>query len=180
MPRVRVFITDDHAVFRDGIRMLINAQPDMEVVGEAGDSREGFTRARELQPDVMVLDVSMPGGSGINLIEKLREECPQTRVLILSMHDDATFLRAALAAGAAGYVVKSSASAGLLTGIRSVAEGGTYIDNHFGQNPMQTVLSNKAARGPGAPKDPKDPVKPLSRRELEVLQGLAHGYTNHQ
>src|SRR5204863_5429052 len=111
---------------RAGLRMLIGAQPDMEVVGEASDSHEALDRARELAPDVLTLDLTMPGGS-IKMIERIRQECPRTRVLALTMHDDTAYLSAVLAAGGAGYLVKSAADVELLTGIRTVYQGRPFI-----------------------------------------------------
>jgi two-component system, NarL family, response regulator NreC len=176
MAKIRVFITDDHAVFRDGIRMLINAQPDMEVVGEAGDVRTGLAKASEVSPDLLTLDLSMPGSNSVTLIERLRLECPRTRVLVLTMHDDVTFLRAALAAGAAGYVVKTSASGALLSALRAVHQGGTYVDAHMSEGLFQSPPGGKATRATVAP----GTANPLSPRELKVLEWLAQGYTNQQ
>src|SRR5207245_1105309 len=120
MAKIRVVIADDHAVLRTGLRMLINAQHDMEVVSEAADVHEAVRKTVELRPDVLSLDLTMPGGSSIKAIERLREACPQTRVLVLTMHDDPAYLRAVLAAGGAGYIVKTAADAELLTAIRAI------------------------------------------------------------
>src|SRR5918995_828375 len=104
MAKIRVLIVDDHAVVRAGLRMLIEAQAEMAVVGEAGDGREAIRLACEAHPDVVTMDVTMPGMSGIKTVERLRRECPRVRVLVLTMHDDTAYLQAALAAGASGYV----------------------------------------------------------------------------
>src|SRR5262245_3092681 len=114
MATIRVLLADDHAVLRAWLQMLINAQPDMDVVGVAGDCQEALARVRLLHPEVLTLDLTMPGGSSIKLIEQLRRECPETYVLVLTMHDDPAYLRAALAAGSAGYVVKTAADTELL------------------------------------------------------------------
>src|SRR3954447_4071806 len=125
MARIRVLIVDDHSVVRAGLRTMITAQPDMEVVGEAARSRDALSRAGELAPDVMTLDLTMPGGGSIKMIERLGRECPRCRVLVLTMHDDPAYLRAALAAGGSGYVVKTAPEAELLTAIPGRARGRT-------------------------------------------------------
>ncbi len=102
MAKIRVLIVDDHAIVRAGLRMLINSQPDIEVVGEAADGHEALCQARAANPDVLTLDLTMPGGGGLTILERLRQACPQTRVLVLTMHEDPSYLRAALAAGASG------------------------------------------------------------------------------
>src|SRR5689334_6661565 len=109
MPKIRVLVADDHAVLRAGLRLLINTQRDMEVVGEAGSHQEVLSKARELRPDVVTLDLSMPSGTGAMVIKTLAQELPQSRVVVLTMHDDPTYFRTAMAAGAFGYVVKKAA-----------------------------------------------------------------------
>jgi DNA-binding NarL/FixJ family response regulator len=126
MAKIRVLVADDHAVLRAGLRLLINTQRDLEVVGETGDFMSTRDAVMELEPDVATIDLSMPGGHGIRLVEWLSRETPQTRLLVLSMHDDPAYVRMALAAGAAGYVMKKSADTELLEAIRTVAVGRTY------------------------------------------------------
>jgi len=123
MTEIRVLIADDHAVLRSGLKLLIRTQPDMVVVGEAGDFPSARKKIIELRPNVVTLDLSMPGGDAVKVIEDLTREIPETRLVILTMHDDASMFRAAFAAGAAGYVVKSAADTELLTAIRTVAAG---------------------------------------------------------
>ena len=174
MAKIRVLIADDHAVLRAGLRMLINAQPDLEVVGEAANAREALTQAKALTPDVLTLDLSMPGGGSVKTIERLRQECPRTRVLVLTMHDDAAYLRAVLAAGGSGYVVKSAADAELLTALRAVARGRTFVDLDL--DPLQAPLTlGQDATRPNSPGG-----QALSRRENEVLELLAQGLTNKE
>ncbi len=168
MGKIRVLIADDHAVLRAGLRLLLNAQPDMEVVGEAGDSQEAVCKARDLRPDVITLDLNMPGGGSIKKIERLRQECPQTRVLVLTMHDDLAYLRAVLAAGGAGYVVKKAADTELMTAIRAVAAGRTFVDLSLTRGQLPTDLNNSSDR-PG--------TAGLSRRERQVLASLGQGQT---
>lgn len=126
MAKIRVFVADDHAVLRAGLRLLINTQRDLEVIGEAGDFMATRDAVSQLDPDVATIDLSMPGGHGIRLVEWLSREAPRTRLLVLSMHDDPAYVRMALAAGAAGYVMKKSADTELLEAIRTVAVGRTY------------------------------------------------------
>jgi DNA-binding NarL/FixJ family response regulator len=172
MARIRVLLADDHAVLRAGLRMLINSQPDMELVGEAADCGEALAKARRLKADVLTLDLTMPGGSGIKAIERLRHESPQTRVLVLTMHDDAAYLRAALAAGAAGYVVKTAADTQLLSAIRAVHLGRIVVEVNLPAGGPPPA----AAPGPAHPAG----FASLSPREREVFTLLTQGHTNQE
>ena len=176
MPRIRVLIADDHAVLRAGLKLLINAQSDMEVVGEAANGPEAVKSAREAAPHVVLLDLSMPGPRFTQTIEQLVRVAPSGRVLVLTMHDDPAYLRAALLAGACGYIVKQAADVELLTAIRAVHRGRTFVD---------LTRPGALARGQevrpfsrGAPEAGKP--RPLSRREGEVLRLLAQGHTNQE
>jgi DNA-binding NarL/FixJ family response regulator len=175
MAKIRVFIADDHAVLRAGLRLLIHTQPDMEVVGEAGDFAEALRLVRSSDPDVLILDLTMPGGSGIQMVERLGQHCPRTRILVLTMHDDSAYLRAALAAGAAGYIVKKAADAELLSAIRAVFQGRVFVDTEVAGGKAPAVFAGHAgvqsARATGA-------ASLLSQREREVLGLLAQGHTN--
>ena len=128
MQPIRVFVADDHAVLRSGLRLLIESQNDMRVVGEAGDFARTFDLLRQATPDVVTLDLTMPGGLGLSAIEKVREIAPRCHVIVLTMHDDPAYLRTALAMGASGYVVKSAADTDLLSAIRAVYQGRVFID----------------------------------------------------
>ncbi len=171
MSRISVLVADDHAVLRAGLRLLINTQPDMEVVGEAGDHRQALEMARKLQPNVVTLDMSMPAGNGIQVIQSLARELPNIRVLVLTMHDDPAYFRMALASGAVGYVCKKAADSELLTAIRSVAQGKFYTQLELSADnsaPLVSVPTGSA----------RSPLEQLSEREQEVLLYLAQGFTN--
>jgi two-component system, NarL family, response regulator NreC len=170
--QIKVLIADDHSVLRTGLRMLLSAQSDIEVVGEAADGVEVSQRAQELRPDVVLLDLSMPGPHSGNVIREVLRACPKTRVLILTMHDDVAYLRSALSAGAAGYLVKKAADTELLSAIRAVHAGRTFVDLT-----QSTGVAPLARPGEVAG---QEPPKKLSRREREVLRLLAQGNSNQQ
>lgn len=172
MSKIRVFIADDHAVLRTGLRLLLQTQDDMEVVGEAGDFAQALTQLAIVRPHVVTLDLSMPGGLGLGAIEKIRDVAAESRVIVLTMHDDPAYLRTALAMGAAGYVVKSAADTELLSAIRAVHQGRVFVDAR-----SSTANSGGAARF-GAPIQTESPLQKLSEREFEVLSLIAQGHTN--
>ncbi len=167
---LRILIVDDHAVVRAGLALLINRETDMEAVGEAGDGREAILQARALKPDVVLMDVTMPGQSGLEVAPTLLYEHPELKIVILSMQDHAHFVREAFAVGAKGYVLKEAADTELVTAIREVAAGGQYVHPELGARLIQAqaVAARQAADDP------------LSDREREVLQLLALGYTNQE
>lgn len=169
---IRVLLVDDHAILRSGLRLLLSGQPDMEVVGEAGDLDEAISLARSLLPDVVTLDLTMPGGSGLGAIERLRSVAPAARVVVLTMHEDPAYVRAALAAGAAGYLVKSAADATLIGALRAVHRGRLFIDVENAQAVESWIgtAGGEAAR--------PTPISTLSAREREVLTLVAQGHTN--
>ena len=136
--RIRILLADDHAVLRAGLRVLLSAQADLEVVGEAAEGAEALRLARSLKPDVVVMDIGMPGVSGIDATARIRRELPSTKVLILSMHDDQGYLRQALRAGASGYVLKKAADTELLAAIRAAARGGVFLDPTLCANMNET------------------------------------------
>ena len=170
-PAIRVLVADDHAILRSGLRLLISGQPDMEVVGEAGDVAGAVELARSLQPDVITLDLTMPGGSGLGAIEKLRAAAPSARVVVLTMHEDPAYVRSALAAGASGFLVKSAADSALIAALRAVQRGRIFVE-------VQNREAMEALMAPGRAADVPAPVAALSAREREVWVLLARGHTN--
>jgi two-component system, NarL family, response regulator NreC len=166
----RLLIVDDHAVVRAGLRLLLSAEPDFEVVGEAGDTRGAVFEARALQPDVILLDVVMPGESGIEALPRLRAEAPDAKVLVLSMQDDPRYVREAFAQGANGYVLKEAADAEVVAAVRVIAAGGSYVHPALG---ARMIAAEAEARAAAA-------SDPLSEREHEVMRLLALGHTNQE
>lgn len=173
MGKIRVLVADDHAVLRTGLRLLIQTQNDMEVVGEAGSFTETLDAVRRTNPDVVSLDLEMPGGTGTKLIETLTREFPNVRLVVLTMHHDPTYFRLALAAGAAGFVMKKSADSELLTAIRTVAKGRTYAQVELGGTPPSRPVDHSAKQSAAA-----TALDTLSEREREVFDLVARGHTN--
>jgi len=173
--KIRVMIVDDHAILRAGLKMLVNAQADMEVVSEAPDGEKAVQAARETRPDVALLDLTMPRVGGMKALLEMAQNCRQTRVLVLTMHDDPAYLRSALAAGASGYVLKRAVDAELLAAIRAVHHGGIFVDPRLASILVHDVLARKGTKA-----GPKQPINILSERELQVLRLVARGYTSAQ
>ncbi len=146
MQKIRVLIADDHAILRSGLKMLINAQPDMEIVSEAPDGDRAVQAARDTRPHVALMDLTMPGSGGLVALEEIARCCPDTRVLVLSMHDDPAYLRSVLAAGASGYVLKRAVDTELLAAIRAVHRGGVFVDPSMAHVFVQDAL-DKAPQG---------------------------------
>jgi len=167
---IRVLIVDDHAVVRAGLRLLLDAEEDIETVGEAGDAREAIFEGRSTKPDVVLMDVVLGDKSGIDVTPEVIHEQPQARVLVLSMQDDPRYVREAFAAGAHGYVLKEAADTELVTAVREVARGRSYVHPALGAR----MAAADAAAADAAEHDP------LSDREREVLRLLALGHTNQE
>lgn len=165
MGEIRVLIADDHALVRAGLRALLETQAGFTVVGEADDGVAVVDRCRQLLPDVVVMDLTMPGRGGIAATEDIRRHFPTVRVLVLTMHDDEAYIRQALLAGAAGYVLKKSVASDLVKAIRAVYEGKTYL-------PAAVRLEAPAPAAAG------DPLAKLTEREREVVRLIALGHTN--
>jgi two-component system response regulator NreC len=172
--KIRVLLADDHAILREGLALLINGQDDMEVVAQAANGKEAVVLAATLEPDVAVLDVSMPELGGAEAADEIRRARPGTRVLALTRHADPAYVRRLLQAGAAGYVLKKSAADALISAIRMVASGGTYLEPSLGGEIVQRAFmqSQQAAKLRGAPE--------LSVREEEVLRAIAWGRSNKE
>ncbi|MGD0744713.1 MAG: response regulator transcription factor [Verrucomicrobiota bacterium] len=173
MKKLRVLLADDHKIVREGLRLLIDSQPDMRVVGEAANGREVLLKARDLKPDVVVMDLSMPELNGLQATERLKAECPEMKVVALTAHEDAGYLRQLCKVGAAGYVLKRSAGDELVKAIGVVAKGGVYFE---------ATLASKALAGEagGMPVKGESRATGLSGREKEVLIMLAWGYSNKE
>jgi DNA-binding NarL/FixJ family response regulator len=173
MEKLRIFLAEDHKVVREGLKLLIDGQPDMEIVGEADDGREAVEKALALHPDVVVMDISMPELSGAKAAQLLIQKRPGLRVLALSVHEEKGYLRELLAAGVAGYVLKRSAADELISAIRVVANQGVYLD---------PSLAGKVVKGfiekPSVGEDPSSSA--LSLREREVLGLIAQGYSGKE
>jgi DNA-binding NarL/FixJ family response regulator len=167
--KIRVLLADDHAILRKGIRLLVDSQPDMEVVGEAKTGREAITEARTLKPDVVVMDVSMPELNGIEGTRQICDELIHTRVLALSMHKDAVYVREILRAGARGYLLKDSEDDDLIKAIRAVSRGEAFLSPAV----SDAVLTDYR-------KHVTNPVDLLTSREREVLTMVAEGKTNKE
>jgi two-component system, NarL family, response regulator NreC len=167
---IKVVLVDDHAVVRSGLRLLLDRQEDIEVVGEAGNAKDAIFRARALKPDVILLDVVMPGESGIEVLPKLLKESSDSKVLVLSMQDDPSYVREAFAAGASGYVLKEAADEEVVSAVRDIAAGGSYVHPTLGARMVAAEAQERAAAE----------ADPLSEREREVLRLLALGHTNQE
>ncbi len=172
---VRVFIADDHGILRGGLRALINLQPDMEVVGEAATGAEAEIGVKKTEPDVVLMDITMPNGGGLAAIAAVKQIRPKTRILVLTVHDELGYVRAAGQAGAVGYVVKSAIDTELLAAIRAVAQGRTFMDASLG---LELGQSSMRSASPDAAK--VRGTAQLTGRELEVMRRVAEGFTNTQ
>jgi two-component system response regulator NreC len=171
--KIQIFLADDHAVLRTGLKMFINSQPDMNCVGEAGDGASTLALARKLRPDVLLLDLSMPGLGGLEALPEIRRQIPGTRVLVLTMHTEEDYLHQALSQGAAGYVLKQAVDQELLSAIRAAMRGEVYIHPAMTRALLDQMIS--LAQQPDARLEAS-----LSDREREVLLWVARGYTNQE
>lgn len=173
MSKVRVLLAEDHEMMREGLKLLVNRQADMEIVGETDNGLDAVSLSCELKPDVVVMDISLPKMNGLKATGRLKALCPEVKVLTLTRHADDAYLRKLLKAGASGYLLKKSASGELVRAIRAVAAGGTYLDSEMTGRVISDALGRRAAGG--APTD-----KELSGREEEVLRLIAWGYANKE
>jgi len=171
---IRVLLSDDHAVMREGLRMILEAQGNIEVVGDAGDGREAVRVAQQLSPDIVVMDIAMEGLNGIDATRQIRERCPSTQVVILSMYATSEYVYRALEAGALGYVLKETAGGELVKAIRAAHLGRRYLSPSMTEALISHSLSMRQT-----PHD-KSPLDRLSTREREVLQLVVEGKTSAQ
>jgi two-component system response regulator NreC len=167
--KIRILLGDDHAMVRQGFRLILAAQPDMEIVGEASNGREAVEMTENLNPDVVVIDVAMPDLNGIEATRRIVRANPRIRVLALSMHKDAVYVREILRAGASGYLLKESIDRDLVAAVRSLAGGQSYLSPAISDIVLSDYRQNV-----------KDPLDLLSSREREVLQLIAEGKTNKE
>jgi two-component system response regulator NreC len=167
---IRVLLVDDHEVVRSGLRLLLQREDDIDCTGEAASAERAVREAKSLQPDVILLDVTMPGESGIDALPAIREVAPDARVLVLSMQDDPSYVREAFGAGAMGYILKDAADTEVVAAIREVAGGASYVHPALGAR-LAAAEAEARARADS---------DPLSDREREVLGLLARGHTNQE
>lgn len=170
---IRIVLADDHVAVRQGLKLLIDAQPDMQVVAEASDGISAVEHARTLRPEVVVMDISMPGVNGLVATRTLRAQVPDTAIVILTRHGDDAYLQELLRAGAAGYVLKQSHADQLLQAVRAVATGGQYLDSTLTSRVTAGFVGRKS-------KGPNQPGAALTDRESEVLRLIASGYSNKE
>jgi two-component system response regulator NreC len=172
---VRVLVADDHAIVRTGIRHVLEGEPGFAVVGEAATGPEALALALELRPDVAVLDITMPGQSGLSVTAELRRHCPGTRVLILSMHDNTEYVLESVRAGAHGYLLKDTAATELRGAVRAVAQGESYFSPPIASRLSAVVRGDLAVEA-----SPAGLLAQLTGREREVLIGVTRGLTNKE
>ena len=174
MEPIRILIADDHAVLRAGLRLLLDGQEDMQVVDEAGDGWQTVEKAVSLKPDIVLLDITMPGLSGLEAARQIRQRAPEVKLLVLTMHDDEAYLRQFLQIGAAGYIVKKAADTELVAAIRAVNRGESFI------HPSLTRVLIEGYLQQPQPVRAKESAEELTPRETEVLRLVAQGYTSQQ
>ncbi len=170
MAKIRVLLTDDHTLFRQGLRTLLSAEPDLEVAGEAGNAADAVSLARQLHPDVVLMDIGMAGISSFEATRQIRKERPETRVVFLSMYDDEDYLAECVDMGASGYILKEGPADQLVTAIREVHRGGSYLSPRL----LTRLVDGFRMQGRGGPaRQPR--FGTLTKRELEILKMLAEG-----
>lgn len=170
--KIRVLLADDHAILREGVRMMLNAQPDIRVIGEAADGEEALALARSLAPDLVLMDIGMPGTNGLEATRTLKAERPCINILVLTMHESEDYFFRILAAGASGYVLKGASSDELLSAIRAVHQGGVYLYPTMAKRLLNDYLKTR--------RECADEEEPLTSREHQVLKLIAAGKTNRE
>ena len=172
MKRVRILIVEDHATVREGLKLIVSAQSDMEVVGDTGDGRSAVSLAQQLQPDIVLMDISLPGLNGLKATALLKEHCPDVHVMALTRHQEDGYLHQMLRAGASGYILKQSPPAELLHAIRAVANGGKYLDSTVAGKMMGSYVGRAAGSA--------ETTAALTDRETEVLRLISWGHSNKE
>src|SRR3954463_6013071 len=173
---LRILLADDHVTVRHGLKLLIESQPDMKVIAEASDGKAAMQQATALKPDVVVMDISMPGMNGLVATRALKQEQPRMIIVTLTRHGDDAYLQELLRAGVSGYVLKQSAPTELLQAIRAAAAGGQYLDSALTARVTAAFLGKPGARGTRESR----PATAVSERESEVLRLIASGYSNKE
>ena len=173
MEKLRILLAEDHRILREGLKRLIDEQPNMEVVGEADNGITAWQKTKELEPDIVLMDISMPRLNGAEATIKIKELCPNVKIVALTGHRASAYLNEVLKAGASGYVLKQAAIDELIEAIQIVAKGGSYIDRATRDSVINSPLNKRVYKG-----EPQG--KPLSQREIQILSLVAHGYTNKE
>jgi two-component system response regulator NreC len=172
--KIRILLADDHTILRAGLKMMLNAQPDMEVIGEAQDGRQALHETQRLQPDVVLMDITMPDMNGIEATKQIKRAHPEVKILILTMHEHDEYIFQALRAGASGYMLKEAADTELITALHVVQSGQFYL-SPAAQSVMVGDYLQRVRTG-----EEKDSYSSLTEREREILKLVAEGYTNNQ
>lgn len=174
MTKVRVFVVEDHAMVREGLKRLIATEPDMEIAGESSNGEDAVATASVVRPEVLLMDISMPGLTGLQAAARLNRQCPETKIIVLTAHEDRSYVREAFAAGAVGFLSKRGAADELVRAIRAVVAGGVHVDPRIAEK-----LFDRSAGGAT-----KEAVRPaasrLTDREADVLRQIAFGYSNKE
>lgn len=169
----RVFVVDDHPIVRQGLAMMINAEPDLTVCGDAQEAQAALQAIGEAKPDILIIDISLNGPDGLELVKHIRGSCPELPILILSMHDETTYAERALRARANGYIMKQEATEKVLVALRRILDGGIYLSDRMADKILQQHLGSGAARNPSK-------ITELSNRELEVFRLIGDGHSTRQ
>ncbi len=171
MKNIKILLVDDHVVLRKGLRLILEGQEGIRVLGEAEKGQEAIDKCCTLKPDVILLDISLPDKSGLEVLKELKKKCPFTKVLILTMHEDEVYLKDAMQSGVDGYILKKAADTELVSAIRAVVRGEMVVDPALTKNLFKSLYQQN---------EPKGEKQPLTPREKEVLRLVALGYTNQE